>query len=71
MKKKIYIEGMSCMHCVKRVQNALKEIKGVDEAAVDLNDKSAVVSYEKEITDESLKDAVAEAGYDVIKIETM
>jgi len=71
MKKKIDIEGMSCMHCVKRVQNALKEIDGVAEATVDLSDKSAVISFEKEVTDELLKNAVTEAGYDVIKVETV
>ena len=29
MKKEIKIEGMSCMHCVMHVKNALMEVKGV------------------------------------------
>ncbi len=28
MSKKIYIEGMSCDHCVKHVTNALIEMEG-------------------------------------------
>ena len=27
--KTIYIEGMSCGHCSKRVEEALKSVKGV------------------------------------------
>lgn len=69
MKRKLNINGMSCMHCVKRVQNALKEIDGVTEAAVDLEGKSAVVTSEKEVSDQVLKDTVEDAGYDVTKIE--
>ena len=37
MTKKIYIEGMSCSHCVGHVEEALKEICGVKEVTVELD----------------------------------
>lgn len=40
MKKTIYVEGMSCGHCVKRVENALKSIDGVVSVEVSLEGKS-------------------------------
>ncbi len=36
MKKKLYIEGMSCDHCVKHVKDALSEIPGISSVEVDL-----------------------------------
>mgnify|MGYP000860158475 CR=1 FL=1 len=69
MKKKIIVEGMSCGHCVNHVKEALKEIEGVQSADVDLASKTAIISSENNITDESIKDAIEDAGYDVVSIE--
>ncbi len=69
MKKKLFINGMSCMHCVKRAQNALKEVDGVAEAEVNLEGKFAVVELSKEVSDDTLKKAIEEAGYEVTAIE--
>ena len=63
------IEGMMCMHCVKHVHDALAAIDGVTEADVSLENKSAVVKSEKEISDDVLRAAVTEAGYEVTAIE--
>lgn len=69
MAKKIYIEGMSCDHCVKHVTNALIEVDGVKDVKVDLKGKVASVELSGNIDDNRLKEAVEEAGYDVTKIE--
>ena len=29
MTKKVYIEGMSCQHCVNRVKDALNAVEGI------------------------------------------
>lgn len=63
MKKIIEIEGMSCMHCVKHVKDALKNI-GV-EAEVSLEKKLAEVNVDAKVSDEELKKAVVDAGYEV------
>lgn len=66
MKKKIIIEGMSCMNCVKHVKEALEELGKVE---VNLEGKYAVVETEE--SDEKLVEVIDEAGYDVVKIEQM
>ncbi len=67
MKKVIEINGMSCGHCQARVENALNEIAGV-EAKVELKKNRAIVNLKSEVTDETLKNAVTEAGYEVVSI---
>lgn len=69
MTKKIYIEGMSCGHCVKHVEDALMEVEGVTAAKADLKDKSAVVELSGPVEDSLLKAAVEDAGYDVTSIK--
>ena len=69
MRKKLTIEGMSCGHCVKRVQEALQTVEGVQSVTVDLEAKTAVLELIAEVEAERLKAAVEEAGYDVKRIE--
>lgn len=58
------VEGMSCGHCVKSVEGALKEIGAT--ATVDLNAKTVTVQFdESKLTVESIKEAIEEQGYDV------
>lgn len=65
MEKKLTIEGMMCQNCVKHVSNALNNLPGVT-AQVDLDTKTATVAGD--VTDEALKAAVADAGYEVTAI---
>ncbi len=69
MKKKIGIEGMTCGHCTGRVNKALSEMDGVSEVAVNLDEKNALVTLEKEISDEQLKKEIEGTGYQVTGIE--
>lgn len=69
MKKKIVIEGMSCMNCVKHVKEALEAFGPKETVEVNLEGKYAVV--ETEATDEELTVAIDDAGYDVVSIETI
>lgn len=71
MKKKIAIEGMSCEHCVKHVTNALQELAGVSKVEVSLAAKNAVIEGTTDISDEDLRAAIDEAGYEVTQIEEM
>lgn len=71
MKKKLIIEGMSCGHCVGRVEKALNETDGIVSATVDLSSKSAIVELEKAIEDQQLIDIIDEAGYDVVSVEQL
>lgn len=67
MKKKILIEGMSCEHCVGHVEEALKNLDKVTSVEVSLENNWAIV--ETTNTNEELKEAIEEEGYDVVNIE--
>ena len=66
MKKTLTIEGMMCAHCVAHVEKALNALDGVSSVTVDLAGKTAVVTGD--VSDEALKKAVADAGYQVTDI---
>lgn len=64
MKKVMIVDGMSCNHCKKHVEEALEKIAGVQSAVVDLNKKEAVITMDAPILDDTLMNAVKEAGYE-------
>lgn len=66
-RKTLKITGMHCEHCVNAVTNALNGVDGVV-AKVNLKNNSAEVSYDREIDEIDLKNAVKEAGYEVTSI---
>ena len=68
MEKILNVEGMSCMHCVAHVKEALEKVEGVREADVKLEEKRAEVKMDKEVSDDDLVKAVEGAGYSA-KIE--
>lgn len=68
MKKTIFIEGMSCGHCVKAVEDALKELEGVKSVNVDLEGKKAEIEG-KNLDNSKLEKAIDEAGYEVTEIQ--
>ncbi len=69
MRKEITIEGMSCMHCVKRVEKTLSEIDGVTSVSVDLDSKLAIIDLTSDIPDDTFKTAIANQGYEVTSIK--
>ena len=68
MKMKISIEGMSCMHCVNHVKEALEEIGGKN-VDVNLSSKLAVAEFNEDVTDNKIKDIIKDYGYEVVNIE--
>ena len=68
MTKTIYIEGMMCPHCVRHATNALNKLEGVT-AVVSLENKNAVCTLTADVSDEVLKAAIVDAGYEVTGIE--
>ena len=60
---------MGCQNCVKHVTEALEALDGVDKAEVSLEKNNAIVTLSKDVSDEVIKSAIDEAGYDVSKIE--
>ncbi len=68
MKKVMQINGMSCGHCKASVEKALNAIEGV-EATVDLKKKNATIKLTADVEDAKLREAVIEAGFEVVSIE--
>lgn len=67
MNRTLTIEGMMCAHCVAHVESALNALPGVS-AHVDLEKKTAAVTAGPEVTDDMLRKAVKDAGYEVTSI---
>ena len=60
----IEIEGMSCMHCVHHVSQALETLPGLKNVEVEIG--TARFDLESPASLEAVKSAVQEAGYRVI-----
>jgi copper chaperone len=58
------ISGMTCDHCALAVREEVYEVAGVRDVEVDLGSGRMTVSGER-ISDEAVRAAVAEAGYEV------
>lgn len=69
-KKLIYIEGMHCMHCATTVEKAVKELAGVKDAKINLDKNLCTAKLSGEVTDENIKDAIKNAGFEVTDIQT-
>ena len=67
IKKKYYVEGMTCASCVSHVQNAVKKIEGIDDVTVNLmSTEMFVTGDEKAISDTKIKKSVENAGYKLV-----
>ena len=67
MNKTMKIEGMMCPHCSGRVEKVLNALDGVT-ATVDLHAGTAAVTCADSVSDDVLRKAVEDAGYDVVGI---
>ena len=58
------VKGMTCEHCVASVREEVSEVARVESVDVDLSSGRLTVSG-RGYTDEAVKAAVADAGYEV------
>jgi copper chaperone len=57
------VPGMSCSHCKAAISDELSRVAGVSSVEVDLESKRVTV-HGASLEDASLREAIAEAGYD-------
>ncbi|PIQ63209.1 MAG: copper resistance protein CopZ [Bacteroidetes bacterium CG12_big_fil_rev_8_21_14_0_65_60_17] len=69
MKHTLTIEGMSCGHCVRAVEEALGALHGVRVASVEMG-RAVVETDANDVTAAALRNAVEEEGYTVTSAET-
>jgi copper chaperone len=68
MKMNLKVEGMSCQHCVMAASQALFAVEGVEGVQIRLESKAVEVTGSN-LSEEAIKDAIYEAGYDVVEVE--
>jgi copper chaperone len=63
------LEQLVCPTCAQKIETALKNAAGVEEAKVLFNSSKAKVSFDEDKTQpEALATVVKSLGYDVLKI---
>lgn len=68
MKKTIGVNGMTCGNCKKSVESALRNLDGVNDVAVDLNEGNVTVNFNEDvITLGDIRLEIENQGYDVVQ----
>ena len=62
---KLNINGMHCEGCSSRLERILKNLEGVKDASVSLENKSAIITFDESvITENSIKEAILDGGFE-------
>ncbi|PXF60623.1 MAG: heavy metal translocating P-type ATPase [Candidatus Methanogaster sp.] len=66
----IKVGGMTCVMCVRTIEDALKRLDGITGASVNLSSEKAYITYNPDMTTVSeMKKAILDAGYQYLGIE--
>ena len=63
----LIVNGMMCGGCENRVKNAIKNIEGVKNVTADHNTGNVIVISDNEVSEEIIKEALEDIGYEVVK----
>lgn len=64
MKQEFSIKGMSCKHCVAKVEEGIQSLPGIQKVKINLKKENGVVKYdESQISAQQIADKVTEVGY--------
>ena len=58
------VPGVHCAHCERAITAEVTQVEGVSSVNVDLDEKTVVVRGER-ISDDAVRAAIDEAGYDI------
>jgi copper chaperone CopZ len=62
------INGMKCTGCSQRVERALKNTDGIEDASVNLETREANITYNKDvITYDEICETIVEVGFEIEK----
>ncbi|AYW44547.1 copper chaperone CopZ [Tetragenococcus koreensis] len=65
MKQKFSIEGMSCDHCVMRVENAINELPGIQKVKIHLKRSNGVVKFDDtQVNSNQIAKKINDTGYE-------
>lgn len=66
MKQKLKVDGMSCEHCVAKVEKAVSELEGVEKIKVKLKNAEAKVKFdETKVPLDKVMETITDLGYEV------
>ncbi|MCX2733470.1 heavy-metal-associated domain-containing protein [Saccharopolyspora sp. NFXS83] len=60
------VTGMTCGHCVSSVTEEISELSGVSDVAVDLATGAVTVTSTEPLSENAVRGAVEEAGYQLV-----
>ena len=63
----LIVNGMMCGGCENRVKNAIKNIEGVENVTADHNTGKVTVISDNEVSEEIIKEALEDIGYEVVR----
>jgi copper chaperone CopZ len=63
MQTTVKIKGMNCGHCVKAVDNALRQLAEVKDVKVTIGE--AVITTEQAADEGKIREAIEDAGFEV------
>ena len=63
----LIVNGMMCGGCENRVKNAIKNIEGVENVTADHNTGKVIIISNNEVSEEIIKEALEDIGYEVVK----
>lgn len=61
----IKVEGMVCNGCENRVQNALKNIDGVENVVADHTTGTVTITSKNEVAESVMKEKIEDIGFEV------
>lgn len=67
MKEILRVEGMSCGHCVKAIEENVGELAGVSAVMANIDQHEVVVEYDpKKMTIAQIKEVIEDQGYEIV-----
>lgn len=63
----ITVDGMHCENCKNRIEGKINDIEGAA-CRVNLNKKTATVSFNRDMTQDEIRSVIEKSGYTVVDI---
>jgi copper chaperone len=65
----LYVEGMSCSHCVNSIEGNVSQMSGVESVKVHLADGKVDVTFDSnEVSLKEIANGIEDQGYEVTEI---
>ena len=66
MKKVLQVEGMTCQHCVQTVSETVSKMEGIENVAVDLDQKEVTVEFDESKSNlDEIASQITKAGFEI------